>query len=432
MGSCKADFSKALICFFLFQLWTWERSWAVDLTPAKPEGAIRIATFNVSLNRANPEQLTEDLRGGADAQCWAIASLIRAVQPDILLLNELDYSSQVDNAGLFHDQYLSSPQKDSLGGDAWKMPYRFSAPVNTGVPSQLDLNRNGRTDDPEDAWGFGRFPGQYGMAVFSRFEIDQSSSRTFQNLLWSDLPGALQPTLPETGQGYYAAEVWRQLRLPSKSLWDVVVQSPGGDLHILASHPTPPVFDGPEDRNGCRNHDEIRLLLEYIQSTPMPTASGSREEFWLDDAGRSGSLPPDAAFVILGDLNCDPHDGDSRREALLKLLAHRRVQSHPVPASPGAEQAARQQAGKNSTHHGDASHDTGDFNDGSVGNLRVDYVLPSTGLTVVHSGVVWPDLYSQHSKMPPALLDTLKKLDAASDHHLVWVDVQLAQAAAVP
>jgi len=33
----------------------------------------------------------------------------------------------------------------------------------------------------------------------------------------------------------------------------------GQVIHILASHPTPPVFDGVEDRNGRRNHDEIRL-----------------------------------------------------------------------------------------------------------------------------------------------------------------------------
>ena len=38
----------------------------------------------------------------------------------------------------------------------------------------------------------------------------------------------------------------------------------GKTFHLLASHPTPPVFDGDEDRNGKRNHDEVRLIADYI------------------------------------------------------------------------------------------------------------------------------------------------------------------------
>ncbi len=44
------------------------------------------------------------------------------------------------------------------------------------------------------------------------------------------------------------------------------MNTPGGTVHFLVSHPTPPVFDGPEDRNGARNADEIRLWQEYLSS----------------------------------------------------------------------------------------------------------------------------------------------------------------------
>ena len=392
---------------------------AIELAPERPAGAIRVATFNVSLNRPQAGQLTRDL-SGHDDQAASVAAIIRAVRPDVLLLNEVDYSDEADNAGLFHDRYLLAEQPDLLGNGPHVMPYRFTAPVNTGVPSQLDLDRNGRTDDPEDAWGFGRFPGQYGMAVLSRLEIDQAASRTFQMLRWAQLPGALEPVIPETGENYYPAEIWRQLRLPSKSLWDVAIRLPDGVLHLLASHPTPPVFDGPEDRNGCRNHDEIRLLCEYIESRPLAPGLGDGQDYWRDDQGRSGSLPSGSLFVIAGDLNCDPVDGDSRPAALRRLLAHPRVQSAKIPHSHGAVEAAREQGGKNRDQTGEPAHDTADFNDFAVGNLRVDYVLPSAGFEIIGCGVVWPATYEVRADQ----LELRRQLMDASDHHLVWVDLK--------
>ena len=77
-----------------------------------------------------------------------------------------------------------------------------------------------------------------------------------------------------------------------------------------------PVFDGPEDRNGRRNHDEIRLLADYI--TP------AKSSYLTDDQGVRGGLAEEAAFVILGDMNADPHDGASRSHAARQLLEHRR------------------------------------------------------------------------------------------------------------
>ena len=45
----------------------------------------------------------------------------------------------------------------------------------------------------DDSFGFGAFPGQFGMAVYSRYPIDFRHIRTFQNFLWKDMPGAGLP-----------------------------------------------------------------------------------------------------------------------------------------------------------------------------------------------------------------------------------------------
>src|SRR5690606_28109034 len=116
------------------------------------------------------------------------------------------------------------------------------------------------------------------------------------------------------GASWHADAIWDQLRLSSKSHWDVPVRTPLGVVHVLASHPTPPVFDGAERRNSARNHDEIRLWSEYL--------SAADADWLCDDRGRCGGLQPGARFVILGDLNNDPADGDGRHEAIVELLEH--------------------------------------------------------------------------------------------------------------
>jgi hypothetical protein len=219
-------------------------SHAQHFIPSKVNGTLRVATYNASLNRSAAEKLSEDLQSN-DAQIQAIATVVRAVQPDILLVNEIDYSTESDNAALLEQNFFSNPTPDLLGGEAWPMNFHYSAPSNTGTPSGMDLDNNGRSDEPADAFGFGQFPGQYGMAVFSRFEIVSDDVVTLKDFLWSKLPAALRPTDPSTGKSFYSDTTWGKLRLPSKSFWDVPIRTPNGIVHALASHPTPPAFDGP-------------------------------------------------------------------------------------------------------------------------------------------------------------------------------------------
>ena len=373
--------------------------------PVEPvrAGMLRVATFNCSLNREAAGQLELDLKTDGNEQARKVARVLRRVRPDIVLLNEFDFAESAAAAELFVKQYLASE-----AGWAEEQPLQYAhwwtGPVNTGVPTGRDLDHDGKADGPGDAFGFGRFPGQYGMLLLSRYPIRGQEVRTFQNLLWKQMPGALIPTDPQTQQSWYSEEDLGVFRLSSKSHWDVPVDVNGMVLHVLASHPTPPAFDGAEDRNGRRNHDEIRLWRDYLTAG----ADG-----WIrDDRGLSGGLAEQAAFVILGDLNADPVDGGSVAGAIQQLLDHPRVLSEPVPVSAGGERAATEQKGINQQHRGRAAEDTADFSDRSVGNLRADYVLPSRGLRVQAAKVYWP------------VDGAGAELVQCSDHRLVYVDLQ--------
>ena len=367
---------------------------------------LRVASYNVSLFDEDTGGLVQRLELG-NAQARRVAAVLQKLRPDIVLLNEFDHDPEGRAADLFQRRYLEQPQAG--GGEPLHYPYRYLAPVNTGVPSGLDLDGSGSVggegrERGNDAWGYGLHPGQYGMLLLSKHPIDAARARTFQLLKWSAMPGARRPIDPVTGHPFHSDAVWRQLRLSSKSHWDVPVRTPLGVVHVLASHPTPPAFDGPERRNVLRNHDEIRLWREYLS----PDAS---QASWLcDDGGRCGGLDAQARFVILGDLNNDPVDGAGDHDAIVALLEHPRVLRHAPPRSDGADLASRTDPG-NAAHRGTHAHDTGRFGP-RVGNLRLDYALPSTGFRLAGSGVFWP---------PPGHPD--EEIAAASDHHLVWVDL---------
>jgi len=363
---------------------------------------LRVATFNTSLNHNEAGGLIAQLSGDHLA-ARQVAAVIQRVRPDLVLLNEFDYDVDGKAAELFVSRYLGEGQ---FGERAISYTHRFQAPVNTGVASGLDLTGEGETNGPGDAWGFGMHPGQYGMLVLSRYPIDREQVRTFQNFRWSALPGALAPLMPNKKTPWFAAETWTQLRLSSKSHWELPVQTPLGTLHFLAAHPTPPVFDGPEDRNGRRNFDEIRLWAEYLSNADAP---------WLcDDNGRCGGLGDDVRFVIAGDYNADPEDGESFPGAIAQLLTHPRVLPMPAPTSAGAAVAKTADAELAASKKTPAAEHTGAFGP-RAGNMRIDYVLPSQGFSVVRSGVFWP----------PADRPEAQWLQA-SDHRMVWVDLRLA------
>ncbi|MBN7819484.1 endonuclease/exonuclease/phosphatase family protein [Bowmanella yangjiangensis] len=366
---------------------------------------IRVATFNVSMEadnyveRGQPvsgQELFEHLKGGLHPQIKNTAEIIQRVRPDIILLNEFDYDADPKKGvEAFIQHYLSKSQG---GAEPIDYPYYYLAPVNTGVDSGVDLDGDGVASGTKgDAFGFGKYPGQYGMVLLSRYPIDNNNVRTFQRFLWKDMPGNLMTqVMKEDGQAWYSEAAQQVLRLSSKSHWDIPVLVNGKTVHVLASHPTPPVFDGPEDRNGKRNHDEVRFWVDYL-------SGGSQSAYLYDDQGRKGGFRGNT-FVVVGDLNSSMVEGDSLRDAIVGLITHDKVNAGFVPRSEGGKQ-----------HSPD--NPLGDTHTAGW-RMRADYVLPSVnGWDVTDGGVFWPAPADE-------LFRLVKDRKSSSDHRMVWLALQ--------
>jgi len=270
---------------------------------------VRFATFNASLNRPHAGELVRDLSTPDNPQARNVAEVIQRTRPDVLLINEFDHDEQRLAPELFQKNYLSVGQN---GCEPIEYPFRVFLPVNTGVPSGFDLDNDGKVvKEPgsrgygNDCFGYGEFPGQYGMLLLSRYPFASSQFvRTFQNFLWKDMPNAMLPKKAD-GSPWYSDEELAAMRLSSKSHWDVALKIGNSTVHVLASHPTPPAFDGPEDRNGKRNHDEIRFWADALSQRDWQTAHGGSAgmSYIVDDNGRWGGVFPGDAFVLLGDMN---------------------------------------------------------------------------------------------------------------------------------
>ncbi len=290
-----------------------------------------------------------DVIKGDDPQIAAVVAIVTQVAPDVLLLTEFDYDLDGLALAAFADQF----------GDLY--PYRFALQPNTGRATGLDMDRNGRLGEARDAQGYGRFVGDGGMALLSRFPVDGGAVTDLSDVLWRDLPGAVLPQVD--GQPFLPDDVLSVQRLSTTGHWIVPIIPPGQPpFALLAFAATPPVFDGPEDRNGLRNRDELHLW-----------------EVVLD--GGFGAAPD--PFVIVGNANLDPLDGAGDSAAMAAFLGRPQLQD-PLPG-----------------------RDTADWPQDGPGNLRVSYVLPSATWQITDAAVVRP--------LPDV---------AAGPHHLVWVDIR--------
>lgn len=323
----------------------------------------------MELARAGPGLLLRDLRRGDDAQIAAILHVLAQTQPDILVLQGVDYDL---------DLLALSALRDRISdGGGPRYDHLFARAPNAGLATGLDMDGDGRRGGPRDAQGYGAFAGQGGMALLSRYPVEAADARDFTAFLWRDLPGALLPR--RDGAPFPSEAAQAAQRLSSRAHWVVPVLLPSGPLQVMIFHATPPVFDGPEDLNGRRNHDELRFWQLYLDGAFGP--------------------PPRGRFVLMGVANLDPEIGEGRPEALRALLADPRLRD-PRPTRLG-DKAARLE--------------TVDWPAPGPGARRVSFILPAADLRVADAGVHWPPEGTPEGDMAAT----------ASRHRLVWVDLSL-------
>lgn len=269
-------------------------------------------------------------------------SLLASARPDVVLLTDFDFD---------HDLAALSALQAALAAAGLDLGHAFARRPNSGMPTGLDLDGDGRLGGPRDAQGFGYFAGQGGQAVLSRYPV---------SLRW-DASEALWRDAWDTAQTPDDTAVAVQ-RLSTSAHWMLDLDTPAGRLALLTLAATPPVFDGPEDRNGRRNRDEVLFWAHVLDN-------------------RLSVPPPEDPVVVLGNFNLDPDRGDGLHEAAATLVGHPRLQDPLL----GATTVVWEQTGP----------------------MRVSYVLPDAALSVTAAGVT-----------PPA--------EGRGPHGLVWVDLLLA------
>ncbi|MGJ8616439.1 MAG: endonuclease/exonuclease/phosphatase family protein [Sulfitobacter sp.] len=271
--------------------------------------------------------MLRDILKGSDPQIIAVMDVLLSANADVVALQGFDYDLQGSALSAF---------TQALREQGLDYQFQFAGPPNAGLKTDIDLDGDGKVGGPGDAQGYGRFFGQGGMALLSRYPIVTTEVQDFSTFLWKDLPENL---FPHTKAGPFPSTAAHDIqRLSSNGHWIVPIDHPElGRVHILTFHASPPVFDGPEDRNGRRNHDEVAFWTQYLEGT-------------------IGKVPSNN-FILMGDANLDPARGDGRSEAMQDLLAHPSLQD-PLPNITTV----------NWPHTDD---------------IRVDYVLPSQDWTVL-------------------------------------------------
>ncbi|EPO0010600.1 endonuclease/exonuclease/phosphatase family protein [Vibrio alginolyticus] len=420
---------------------------------------VKIATYNLSFDRATFETLVDEMQieptqqaalvtsyldGSIAAedkttaekviQIRNVAAIIQKNRPDVLMMAEYNNDGTGENKAAiegFQKNYLSVAQSiDGAGGEAnlepIEYPYAESYSTNTGLLSEFDLDNNGTAGQmPGDAWGFGMYHGQYAFALMSKYKIDTANTRTFQAFKWKDMEGAKIPTITicdgsqkipdgmKCGDEWYSAEEWDQVRLSSKNHVDapIIIPTRNGEevVHLLMSHPTPPVFD--TGKNKAQNATEVEFWHHYIQG----------KDYFYDDVGKTGGLTNGAKFVMMGDQNLDPVSGDGISSVMQELhndpLVNQTVMNGELyPTSFGAAEHA---VDRSSTHPY-PNRITSTF------GLGVDYALPSANLNVIDSGVYWSASYEEgHKLFNDARIGKYGDgKDVSSDHRMIWIKAQ--------
>ncbi|WOT03660.1 endonuclease/exonuclease/phosphatase family protein [Shewanella youngdeokensis] len=440
-------------------------------TPAPVTTDVRIGSFNLSFDRNTYAELVTEMKltkveqdslmaqwfdgtisdedktvAEKVIQIKNIAAIIQTERPAVLLMAEFNNDGSGEDLEAiqgFRLNYLSVPQ-NALGATAAtekllepiQFGYAESFATNTGLLSDFDLNRDGNVALPDDGWGFGFYHGQYAFGLLSQYPIDTANIRTFQNFKWKDMPGEANPTIINCddsnnpipagmacGDKWYTDDVWAVRPMSSKNHVDapIIIPTENGDkvVHLLLSHPTPPIYDTVTENNKLLNRAEIKFWDDYT------SGEGS---YIYDDAGNEGGIADDASFVILGDLNADPESGDGHLDTIKALLNSDKVNQLATngvyaPTSLGGPECLA--TGECRAENWDTLYPDMVT---STSGLRIDFVMPSADLNVTDSGVFWPATFEEGR-----LLMNDERVgnyggggkSVSSDHRFVWVDIEL-------
>lgn len=305
---------------------------------------IRLATWHGDFSRKGPGLLLRDVLGGRDPGIAEATRILVNLNADVLVLTHFDFD---------HDLVALRAFADRLAAAGADYPHIYAPRPNSGMGTGLDLDGDGRTGGPRDAQGYGRFAGDGSIAMLSRLPV--ADVQEFSDLLWQDAPDSAM-NADDTGRDVQ--------RLSSTAHAMITLQSDTGPLSVGIFVATPPVFDGPEDRNGRRNRDEV-LFWHHLLSARIDAAAA-----------------PESRFVLMGNANLDPDKGDGLRAAMAQVLRHPVLQD-PLPGVPTVAWEG-------------------------PGEMRVSYVLPSQDLPVVDA-------------------DVLQAGQNTGPHRLVWVDLDIAR-----
>ena len=358
-----------------FNTFLWVALW---LLPRLAAAEVVVATYNSDLSSYGPGLVLQHLLKANDPQTEAAIAVIQHLNADVLLLTDIDYD--YENAALIALQ----SRLRKLGVE---YPEVIALRPNTGISTGMDIDRDGALAGPRDAQAYGRFSGQAGMAILSKLPIDRAHIVDLTAFLWKDLPKAdLPPDMTEDAKALQ--------RLSTSGHYIVPISyAPDHKLNLLVWSATRPVFDGPEDRNGRRNADETALWLHFLAGDlpQIPPETGTY-------------AAPKTPFLLMGQPNLDPKDGQGNSNHLNALMALPALQD-PQPQGT---------SGRTDPYNGNTSRDTALLPKSGIG-LRLDMILPSADIEVTGSGVLWPPDSDPFSAT----------LTLASRHRPVWVKLAL-------
>ena len=268
---------------------------ALACVPAQG-GTLRVLLWHTGLGRDGPGLLLHDIRRDQD-DIAAAARFLAGIDADVLVLLDIDHDL---------DGVAVAALATRLGRAHWLAPM-----PNSGLQAGLDLDRDTRLNEPEDALGFGRFPGAGGIAVLSRWPVAMLADHTA--LLWADAAPDRWPRSAEGG-AYFTPGESLILPLWGVGAFDAAVAVPDAPpLTLRVWHGDPPAFDGPERRNRLRNAAQVEWLAAGISA-----------------------VQDDAPLVLLGNTNLDPTRGAGEGAVMQALLSHPGLQdAAPVALHPG-------------------------------------------------------------------------------------------------